>query len=119
MVDYFYYHFIPSPKSLVVKLLEYQSTDYAKCCPSHLIESHTEISKIEAIRRRGGVHVYTNLYFVGVPSDSQGLVCPSGQGVILNHDHLHTSPLLQDDEQTLGHKGLEPTALAQHEDRRP
>ena len=56
------------------------------------------MSRIEAIRR--GVHVSTNLHFVGVSSDSQGFVCSSGQGVILNHDHLHPSAFLQGDQET-------------------
>lgn len=37
----------------------------------------------------------THLHFVGIPSDSQGLVCSGGHRVILNHYHLHSSPLLQ------------------------
>lgn len=37
----------------------------------------------------------TDLHFVGIPSDSQGLVCSSGHGVILNHYHLHSCSLLQ------------------------
>lgn len=41
-------------------------------------------------------HKFTGLlHFVGIPSDSQGLVCSSGHGVILNHDHLHSCSLLQ------------------------
>ena len=42
----------------------------------------------------------TNLHFVGIPSDSQGLVCSSGHGVILNHYHLHSCSLLQGHNQT-------------------
>ena len=67
------------------------------------------MSRMEAIR--SGVHVSTNLHFVGVSSDSQGFVCSSGQGVILNHDHLHPSAFLQGDQETLGQKVLGPGAL--------
>lgn len=42
----------------------------------------------------------TDLHFVGIPSDSQGLVCSSGHGVILNHYHLHSCSLLQGYNQT-------------------
>lgn len=41
-----------------------------------------------------------DLHFVGIPSDSQGLVCSSGHGVILNHYHLHSCSLLQGYNQT-------------------
>lgn len=36
----------------------------------------------------------TDLHFLGIPGDSQGLICSSGEGVILNHYHLHSCSLL-------------------------
>ena len=42
----------------------------------------------------------TDLHFVGIPSDSQGLIRSSGHGVILNHYHLHSCSLLEVSNQT-------------------
>lgn len=48
----------------------------------------------------------TDLNFVGIPSDSQGLVCSGGHGVILNHYHLHSCSLLQGYKQTGAEKHI-------------
>lgn len=37
----------------------------------------------------------TDLHFERIPGDSQGFVGSGGHGVILNHHHLYTCPLLQ------------------------
>lgn len=56
----------------------------------HHSHTHTHVSK-------SALGEYdTDLHFVRVPSDSQGLVHSCWHGTILDHDHLNSCSLLED-----------------------
>lgn len=64
------------------------SLSFTAC--ASLPHTHTQVSK-------SALGEYdTDLHFVRVPSDSQGLVHSCWHGTILDHDHLNSCSLLED-----------------------